>query len=52
MTVPARAGRSEVEVLEALAEREGTFTLHFDHFDWGGEYYKKHGRMMPETGES
>ena len=26
--------------------------LHFkvDHFDWGGEYYKKHGRMMPEDG--
>ena len=22
----------------------------FDHFDWGGEYYKKHGRMMPENG--
>ena len=39
-----------VEVLEALAEREGTFALHFDHFDWGGEYYKKHGRMMPENG--
>ncbi|HZZ61672.1 MAG TPA: tartrate dehydrogenase [Roseiarcus sp.] len=39
-----------VEVLKALAEREGTFTLHFDHFDWGGEYYKKHGRMMPENG--
>ena len=39
-----------VEVLEALAKREGTFALHFDHFDWGGEYYKKHGRMMPENG--
>src|SRR5271166_1932638 len=39
-----------VEVLEALAQREGTFALHFDHFDWGGEYYKKHGRMMPENG--
>src|SRR5271168_3392259 len=39
-----------VEVLEALAGREGTFALHFDHFDWGGNYYKKHGRMMPENG--
>jgi tartrate dehydrogenase/decarboxylase/D-malate dehydrogenase len=39
-----------VEVLEALAECEGTFVLHFDHFDWGGEYYKKHGRMMPKNG--
>ncbi|WP_298261085.1 tartrate dehydrogenase [Bradyrhizobium sp.] len=39
-----------VEALTALAKREGTFDFHFDHFDWGGEYYKKHGRMMPENG--
>ena len=39
-----------VEVLKALAAREGKFVFHFDHFDWGGEYYKKHGRMMPENG--
>jgi tartrate dehydrogenase/decarboxylase/D-malate dehydrogenase len=39
-----------VEVLKALATREGKFEFHFDHFDWGGEYYKKHGRMMPENG--
>ncbi|HTR85124.1 MAG TPA: tartrate dehydrogenase [Reyranella sp.] len=39
-----------VEVLEAVAKRDGNFALTFDHFDWGGEYYKKHGRMMPENG--
>ncbi len=39
-----------VEVLKELANREQTFAFHFDHFDWGGEYYKKHGRMMPENG--
>ena len=39
-----------VEVLNALAKRVGAFTFKFDHFDWGGEYYKKHGRMMPENG--
>jgi tartrate dehydrogenase/decarboxylase/D-malate dehydrogenase len=39
-----------VEVLQALAGRDGSFTFAFDHFDWGGEYYKKHGRMMPENG--
>ncbi len=39
-----------VEALQALAKREGTFSFAVDHFDWGGEYYKKHGRMMPENG--
>ena len=39
-----------VEVLEALARRAETFNVTFDHFDWGGEYYLKHGRMMPEHG--
>ena len=38
-----------IEVLHALAKREGNFQFKVDHFDWGGEYYKKHGRMMPET---
>ncbi len=39
-----------VDVLSAVAERDGQFKFEFDHFDWGGEYYKKHGRMMPENG--
>lgn len=39
-----------IEVLNALAERDGGFELQVDHFDWGGEYYKKFGRMMPEDG--
>jgi tartrate dehydrogenase/decarboxylase/D-malate dehydrogenase len=39
-----------VEVLQALAKRDGSFALAFDHFDWGGERYKKLGRMMPENG--
>src|SRR6516165_2653292 len=39
-----------VEVLQALAKRDGNIAFTFDHFDWGGEYYKKHGRMMPENG--
>jgi tartrate dehydrogenase/decarboxylase/D-malate dehydrogenase len=41
-----------IEVLLALAKREGSFKFEVDHFDWGGEYYKKHGRMMPENGRS
>ena len=39
-----------VEVLQALAKRDGRFAFKVDHFDWGGEYYKKHGRMMPANG--
>jgi tartrate dehydrogenase/decarboxylase / D-malate dehydrogenase len=39
-----------VEVMNALARRDGGIAFTFDHFDWGGEYYKKHGRMMPENG--
>jgi tartrate dehydrogenase/decarboxylase/D-malate dehydrogenase len=39
-----------VEAMNAIAKRDGSFGFKFDHFDWGGEYYKKHGRMMPENG--
>jgi tartrate dehydrogenase/decarboxylase / D-malate dehydrogenase len=38
-----------VEVLKALATRE-KFGIAFDHFGWGGDYYKRNGRMMPENG--
>ncbi len=41
-----------IKVLHALAKRQGTFQFKVDLFDWGGEYYKKHGRMMPEDGRS
>ncbi len=41
-----------VEVLQALAKREGHFQFKVDLFDWGGEHYKKHGRMMPENGRA
>ena len=37
---------------DAVAERDRGFQVKVDHFDWGGEYYKKHGRMMPENGRS
>src|SRR5271155_3763954 len=39
-----------VEVLDALAAREGRFAFRFDHFDWGSDYYKRHGMMMPSDG--
>lgn len=39
-----------IEVLQALAQRDGGFALSFDHFDWGSDYYKRTGLMMPEDG--
>ncbi len=38
-----------LRVLEALAAREG-FALDVGHFDWGSDYFKRTGRMMPEDG--
>jgi tartrate dehydrogenase/decarboxylase / D-malate dehydrogenase len=35
-------------VMEALAG--GSFTFQFENFDWGGDYYRQHGVMMPESG--
>lgn len=39
-----------IEVLGALAEREGGFQLAFDHFDWGSDLYRRTGLMMPADG--
>lgn len=39
-----------IKVLETLSKSFGTFTFDFVHFDWSSEYYKKHGRYIPEGG--
>jgi tartrate dehydrogenase/decarboxylase / D-malate dehydrogenase len=41
------AGR---QVLEALAASSASFAFEFANFDWGGDYYRQHGAMMPENG--
>lgn len=38
------------KVLEALAGTDKSFGFEFEHFDWGGDYYRKHGVMMPDNG--
>ncbi len=38
-----------IDVLRALAERGG-FGFAFDQFDWGSDYYRRHGLMMPADG--
>ncbi len=37
-------------VLAALAERMGDVAFDITTFDWGSDYYKQHGVMMPEDG--
>ena len=39
-----------LQALEALERRDGAFKLDVTNFDWGSDYYKKHGVMMPENG--
>ena len=37
-------------VLETLATGQSEFGFEFSSFDWGGDYYRKHGVMMPADG--
>jgi tartrate dehydrogenase/decarboxylase/D-malate dehydrogenase len=37
-------------VLEALAAADGSFNFDFEHFGWGGDWYRAHGEMMPKDG--
>ena len=39
-----------VEALDALQRRCGDFRLRVTTFDWGSDYYRRHGVMMPEDG--
>lgn len=41
------AGR---QVLEALAGGDSDLAFEFEHFDWGGDFYRRHGAMMPADG--
>jgi isocitrate/isopropylmalate dehydrogenase len=42
-----------VQVLGVCGERDGRFTLDFPDFDWGSDYYRKHGvwslRALPRS---
>lgn len=53
--IPADGIGSEViaaglEVLDALAGRDGGFALVVDQYDWGSAYYRRHGVLMPADG--
>ena len=54
-TIPGDGSGKEVvpegqKVLEALARQNPNLKFEFENFDWGGDYYRKHGMMMPENG--
>ena len=39
-----------VEMLRALQQRFPDIQFDVERFDWGSDYFKKHGRMMPTDG--
>lgn len=39
-----------LRALAACATRDGGFSLEVQHFDWGSDYYKFNGVMMPKDG--
>ena len=39
-----------LQVLSALADRDGSFALEITRFDWGSDHYRRTGRMMPVDG--
>jgi tartrate dehydrogenase/decarboxylase / D-malate dehydrogenase len=38
------------QVLQTLAEATGALRFEFEGFDWGGDYFRAHGAMMPAQG--
>ncbi len=38
------------KVLEAMMAQDPALKFEFEDFDWGGDYYRKHGVMMPQDG--
>lgn len=39
-----------ITVVNVLAEQRGDLKLRFSLFDWGSDYYKRNGVMMPADG--
>ena len=39
-----------LRVLDAIAERDGSFALNVTNFPWGSEHYRRHGSLMPDDG--
>ena len=39
-----------IQVLRSLEKQDSSLKFDIENFDWGSDYYKKHGVMMPEDG--
>ncbi len=39
-----------LEVLDALQRRSDAMRFEVTQFDWGSDYYRRHGKMMPDDG--
>ncbi len=39
-----------LEVLDAVVAKIGDIVLNVDHYDWGSDWYRKHGEFMPADG--
>ncbi|ENZ7914611.1 TPA: tartrate dehydrogenase [Klebsiella aerogenes] len=39
-----------IDVLQALSRHDPDLNFSIETFDWGSDYYKRHGIMMPENG--
>ena len=55
VTVPGDGIGKEVipaarQVLEALAASDASLAFEFENFDWGADYFRAHGEMMPGNG--
>ena len=37
-------------VLQEMVLSDGSFSVEFENFDWGGDYFREHGAMMPADG--
>jgi tartrate dehydrogenase/decarboxylase/D-malate dehydrogenase len=38
------------QVLEALAKTSSTYRFKFENFEWGADYFREHGVMIPDGG--
>ena len=43
-------GQRVLQVLQGMTEQQGGTKFEFQSFDWGGDYYRAYGVMMPDDG--